>query len=184
MDELKKLIEENRPLFDTAEPSEGHFDKFNEMLMENNNEISDDVKIRNISWTRMLRVAAIAIMVVLSGLYISEHFLANKKPIANNNSEFQEAQQYYNQLVDQKLNQIEETNLSEDQKEILLKEMTQMDELYKKLQADYKAMPNDPRIVQALLQHYQMKMDVLNRIINNLNNVQQLNTPNHANIEI
>ncbi|MBI9036208.1 MAG: hypothetical protein JEZ03_17245 [Bacteroidales bacterium] len=184
MDELKKLIEENRPILDSAEPSEGHFDKFNEMLMKSNNDISDDKKIRNISWPNMLKVAAIAIMVVLSGLYITEHFIVNDDPIANNNSDFQEAQQYYIQLVDQKLNQIEETNMSEDQKKLLLDEMTQMDELYKKLQVDYKAMPNDPRIVQALLQHYQMKMDILNRIVKNLNNVQQLNTPNHANIEI
>lgn len=184
MDELKKIIGQNRELFDTAEPSTGHFDRFEKMLMN-----QQQTKTRTIVWPTLLKVASIAILVILSGLYLTEHFILNKIPVAKANPEFTEAQNYYMQQVDLRINEIKtiEKQLSPEQKNMLLNEMTEMDAMYKKLQADYKAMPNDPRIVQALLQHYQMKVDVLNNIINNLNNVHntnQLNSPNHESIKL
>lgn len=182
MDELKKLIEQNRQVFDSAEPSEGHFDKFEKMLME-----SKQTKSRSMVWPTLLKVASIAVLMVLSGLYVTEHFFLNNEPVlANTKSEFNEAQQYYIHLVDQRIGDIEKMEgfLSSEQKEMLVNEMSEMDAMYKKLQKDYKAMPNDPRIIQAMLQHYQMKMDILNRIVNDLENVQQLNNPNHEDTEL
>jgi hypothetical protein len=184
MDELKKLIDQNRELFDTAEPTTGHFDKFEKMLMD-----QQQTKTRSIVWPTLLKVASIAIMLILSGLYLTEHFILNNIPVANANTEFSEAQKYYMQQVDMRIDEIKsiEKSLAPEQKNMLVKEMTEMDAMYKKLQADYKEMPNDPRIVQALLQHYQMKVDVLNNIINNLNkvnNTNQLNSPNHESIKL
>ncbi len=182
MDELKILIDKNRQLLDSAEPMEGHFDKFEKML----NEQLPTVKNRSVIWPTILKVASVAILVVLSGLYVTEHFFLQKIPTAYQNTEFNEAQQYYIQQVDMRIDEIKqmENMLSPEQKEILVDEMTQMDAMYEKLKNDYKAMPNDPRIIQAMLQHYQMKMDILNRIVNNLQNVQQLNYTNHENIEL
>lgn len=186
MDELKKRIEENRALFDSAEPSDKHFDKFKEMLFQNKT-VSDNHKLKSLTFRQMLKVAAVTILIVLSGLYVSDQFLnRTQKHVGNQNSEFTEAQKYYIQLVDHKMSEIKglQSTLHDEQNKMLLNEITEMDELYKKLQEDYHAMPNDPRIVQALLQHYQMKTEVLNRIINNLHNVQQFNTPNHENVKI
>ncbi|MDA3894456.1 MAG: hypothetical protein PF517_22570 [Salinivirgaceae bacterium] len=182
MDELKKLIEQNRQLLDSAEPSERHFDKFKKMLME-----KKETQSRSIVWLTILKVASVAILVVLSGLYLTEHFILDAEPLASQkNVEFSEARQYYIQLVDQRIGTIEEMEsyMTPEQKEVLVDEMTEMDVMYKKLQKDYKAMPNDPRIIQAMLQHYQMKMDILNRIVNDLENVQQLNFPSHEDVKL
>jgi len=181
MDELKTIIEKNRPLFDTAEPSMGHFERFEKMLNE-----QQIIIRRNIAWPTILKVACIAVLIVLSGLYLGEHFILSQMPMANHNPEFKEAQQYYIQVVDQRIGEIEQlqNSLSPEQKNLLIKEMTEMDDMYEKLQKDYNSMPNDPRIIQAMLQYYKMKADILNRIINDLNKVQQLNYPNHENIEL
>jgi hypothetical protein len=181
MDELKNLIEKNRQLFDTAEPSTGHFERFERMLQ--NQQMS---KRRNLEWTTVLKVACIALLIVLSGLYVGEHFIVSKLPIAKYNPEFKEAQQYYIQVVDQRIGEIEQlqSHLSPEQKELMEEELNEMDEMYKKLQKDYNAMPNDPRILQAMLKYYQIKADILNRIIQDLNKVQQLNNPNHENVEL
>ncbi|MGE4290521.1 MAG: hypothetical protein AB7E36_17740 [Salinivirgaceae bacterium] len=181
MDELKKLIDENRNLFDSAEPAPGHFDRFEKMLREQQN-----TKSRTLVWPTLLKVASIAILVVLSGLYLTEHFVLKKQPLAKTNTEFNEARQYYLQQVNQRIDQIEsmEKALTPEQKQILIDEMTEMDNLYKKLQSDYKDMPNDPRIIQAMLQHYQMKVSVLNNIINNLDKVNQLNYTDYESVEL
>jgi hypothetical protein len=182
MDELEKLIGENRQIFDSAEPSEGHFDKFEKMLMA-----TQVNKSRSLVWPTLLKIASIVILLLLSGLYVTEHFILNNLPVANNkSSEFTEAQQYYIQLVDQRIGTIEQMKsiMTPEQKDMLVKELSEMDDMYEKLQKDSKLMPNDPRIIQAMLQHYQMKMDILNRIVNDLKNVQHLNSINHENIEL
>jgi len=182
MDELRKLIGENRQVFDSAEPSEGHFGKFEQMLME-----QKETKTQSFAWTTLLKVASIAILVVLSGLYVTEHFIIKNLSVPTaKNAEFNETQKYYIQMVDQKIDDIEQMKsyMTPEQKQMLIEEMTEMDVMYQKLRKDYKAMPNDPRIIQAMLQHYQMKMDILNRIVNNLENVQNLNPQNYENVEL
>jgi len=74
--------------------------------------------------------------------------------------------------------------MGSEQQKMLMEELAEMDQLYKKIQKDYQEMPNDPRIVQAMIQHYQMKVAILNRIINDLNNVKQTNSSDHESIEL
>lgn len=185
MDELDKLISKNRQLFDSAEPSEEHFEKFEKALMEQR-----VTKSKSIVWPQLLKVASVTILVILSGLYVTEHFITNNNSdtivAINKNKEFNNAQQYYTHQVDQSIVQIEQMEgfMSTEQKQILADEMTEMDEMYKKLVKDYNAMPNDERIIQAMLNHYQMKMDILNRITNDLKNVKQLNTQNYESTEL
>ncbi len=181
MDELKTLIDQNRALFDTEEPSDGHFERF-EMLL-----VSQNKKQLNINFRVILRAAVVAILVTLSGLYITEHFIWRPKTSQTAESnEFREARQYYNQVVNVKIGEIKQLdqNMDPKEKEMLLKELTEMDALYVDLQKELESRPNDPRLIQAMINHYQMKIDVLNRIINNLNNVKQLNTQNHENVNL
>lgn len=181
MDELKTLIESNRELFDSAEPEIGHFERFEQKLRQ-----QQTTKTRTIIWPTLLKVASVSILIILSGLYVTEHFILTKFPAAQQNVEFNEAHKYYIQVVDQKIGEIEhlQKQMSPEQQKILMNELTEMDNLYKKIQQDYKEMPNDPRIIQTMIQHYRMKVDVLNRIINDLQNVKQINSSNHESIQL
>lgn len=181
MDELKKIISENRALFDVSEPSSGHFNKFEALLAQ------QEVEKKGFAWTTLLKVASVSILIILSSLYIGEHVFHMGKNIAyNENKEYKEAKDYYVVQVSNQINQIENMQdfMTTAQKESLFSEMTNMDNLAKKLQKDMNAMPNDPRIIEAMLRHYQMKMDILNRIITDLQNVQQLNPGNYESVEI
>lgn len=182
MDELKKIIEENRSMFNSAEPFNGHFDRFKNKL-----EQKHKPKI-GFNWKYSLRVASVAILVILSGLYIKDKLFdfVPQTPFTHVKQEFKETEQYYVSLVNQQVNEIEQLNntMSKEHRIILNDELTNMDNMYKKLQSELNAMPNDPRIMQAMLQHYQMKIEVLNRIFSNLNNVQHLNNPSHESIEL
>lgn len=181
MDELKKIITENRVLFDMSEPTLGHFDKFQALLAQ------QEKGKKSFAWSTLLKVASVSILIILSSLYIGEHVFNMGKSIAfNENKEYKEAKDYYVVQVNNQINHIENMQdlMSTEQKERLISEMTNMDNLAKKLQKDMNAMPNDPRIIEAMLRHYQMKMDILNRIITDLENVQQLNSENYESIEI
>lgn len=181
MDELKNIISNNRSLFDVAEPSSDHFSKFKDLLEQENK------KQKQFSWTGLLKVASVVVLVILSSLYVGEHvFKLGKNLTVYENAEFKEAKTYYVHQVNNQINQIEQMQhlLSSEQRTVLVDEMTSMDQMYKKLQKDLDAMPNDPRIIEALLRHYQLKMDILNRIIGDLQNVKQLNPQNDESVEI
>jgi hypothetical protein len=55
-----------------------------------------------------------------------------------------------------------------EQKVMLEKEMKNMDSVYVQLQKDLKANPDDERIINAMIEHYQTKVEVMNYIINQL----------------
>ncbi len=181
MDELKTLIEANRNMFDSAEPETGHFERFEKRLLA-----QQQLKTRSFMWQPLLKVASVTILVVLSGLYLTEHFILDKFLVTPQNTEFNEAQDYYIQVVDQKIGEIEslQQSMNPEQQKMLKDELAGMDLLYKKIQKDYQEMPNDPRIVKAMIQHYQMKVAILNRIIIDLNNVKQINTSDHESIKL
>ena len=52
-------------------------------------------------------------------------------------------------------------------------ELSEMDSLFLNLQQEYKANPNDERIINAMIEYYQTKLDIVNTIKTDLENVKQ-----------
>jgi hypothetical protein len=61
------------------------------------------------------------------------------------------------------------------QKEVLFKEMKSMDSVYVSLQKELKANPNDERIINAMIEHYQTKLEVMSYIVNQLKTIRNNN---------
>jgi hypothetical protein len=61
------------------------------------------------------------------------------------------------------------------QKNELLKEMKSMDSVYVSLQKELKANPNDERIINAMIEHYQTKLEVMTYIVNQLQTIRNNN---------
>ena len=74
--------------------------------------------------------------------------------------------------------------VDEKQKAELLKEMSEMDELFVNLQKELKANPDNPVLIDAMINHYQTKIEVLNQIITNLNSIKQLNTKQDEKVDL
>ena len=58
---------------------------------------------------------------------------------------------------------------------MLLKEMKSMDSIYVSLQKELKANPNDERIINAMIEHYQTKLEVMTYIVNQLKTIRNEN---------
>jgi len=66
---------------------------------------------------------------------------------------------------------------------MLLQELKQMDIVYESLKRDLKNNPSDERIINAMIQHYQTKVDIMNRILTQLHQVKALNQQKSDNYE-
>lgn len=188
MDKLKEFISEYKNYFDSQEPKIGHEERFLEKLKASKTANKNPFK-----WSDLLKIAVVSILIILSGLYVKDKLFSvvsskTAEMYMPKNKEFEEATQYYATQINVQILQINANQtLSGAHKEMLMKELAEADDLCKKLQKDLKTMPNDARIMQAIIQHYQTKLEILNRIVNDLkkiNNIQQLNNKSDEKIEL
>jgi hypothetical protein len=74
--------------------------------------------------------------------------------------------------------------VSEPEQQMMQQEQQDFDLMYQKLQEELKANPNDERVINAMLEYYQARMNIITLIINKLQEVkQQKNNKSHE-IEI
>jgi hypothetical protein len=177
MENIDKIIRNNRELFDNAEPNEGHFNRFAAKLKQQKR------KNRSLtSYTFLLKAASIAILVTLSFLWTYDNLI---KPSPENSGislsevsdEYMEVEVYYKQQVNLRYGQIRNMDIFSDsiQRSMLLKELSDMDSIYTNLQDELKANPKDKRIINAMIEHYQLKVDVMNRILHQLEQIKNEN---------
>jgi len=180
MKNLEDIIRENKDKFNDREPREGHIDRFQEKLERYHKK----TKKPFLNWGFALKAAAIGILVVLSSLWLYDQLYTNQlvEHLAQReeSKEVQEVQLYYSNLVEKKYNQIQDFNFkNEQQKKMLLEELSTMDSIYYNIKQDYKEHPNDPRVLNTLIRHYQMKLDVMNQVLEQLNQVKAIKNKNN-----
>ena len=174
MKDLEKIIQENRSAFDSYEPSEGHFERFEQKLLD----LKKPKKIFTIGY--MLKAAVVTLLVVLSGLYVYESFrpkmMKDGIALREVSPEYNEVEIYYTKLVNQKYSEINQFQfLDSTQKSMLMNELDEMDVLYENLKKDLTTNPNDERVINAMIKHYQLKVEVMNQILNQLQQAKNIN---------
>ena len=184
MKNLEKYISKNRNHFE-AEPSTGHFNRFKDLLEE-------QTSVKKISiLPQLLKVAAIIVLVVLSSLWTYEKVFNNQKEkglsLSDVSPEYREVEQFFVQEVSFKYNQIKNSDFLSDstQKIMIMEELSEMDSIYNSMKKDLKTSPNDERVINAMIEHYQLKLEVMTNLLEQL---QEINTNNkqtgHENNEI
>lgn len=171
MSDLEKYIMENREKFTSDEPDTGHFDRFSAKIQEGKR------PVRKVRFRHVMQIAASFAILVSSGIVIVKSSKGKARmAVIEVPEQYQETQNYYVHQVNSRYDEIESISFSEEEeKEMLLKELQEMDTYYQELLVDLNANPGDERVISALIKHYQMKMLVMDQIIDQL---KQFNQPN------
>ncbi|MBT3748663.1 MAG: hypothetical protein HN936_02880 [Bacteroidetes bacterium] len=180
MDQLEKIMRENKELFMEQEPSEGHFNRFEKHLIQQNR------KTKTISLAkRISRVAAIGLLAIMSSMWAYNEFLAPAELISlgDVNQEYQEVEFYFTSQINSKYQELQDNELLNDvdYQNTLSDEMTQMDSIYTHLQKELGSNPGDERIINAMIKLYQTKLQVITNILIQLESIQQQNNPINKN---
>lgn len=188
MKTIDEIISRNRGLFDDREPSEGHFDRFSYKLATRLH--SGAVKRSIVPY--LLKAAVVTLLVTLSSLWSYDHLirpnLYTKTSLSQVSPEYREVEDYYIQQVNLMENEITSLDLTKnpEQKMMLDQELKSMDSTYVELQKELKASPNDQRIINAMIEHYQTKVDVMNYILTQLKQInnETKNSENHETVTL
>jgi len=172
MDKLDKIFFENRDDFD-EEPRDGHFERFEQRLKQAKKKQQKPIL------SPFLKVAAVLVIVLLSAnlfFTIRSPKQKNKETAANRN-EMNEASFYYTSKINTGIRELEtmaNEGIGSTTEIVQIKhELSEMDSLFVNLQQEYKANPNDERIINAMIEYYQTKLDIVNTIKTDLENVKQ-----------
>ena len=176
MKNIDDIIRKNRNLFEDHEPMEGHLERFNWKLEKR---LHSQTTKRSIV-PYLLRAAVVTVLVTLSSLWAWDHFIRadnSKMALGDVSPQYKEVENYYVHQVNLVENELMTGNLqtNAEQKVMLEKVMKSMDSVYLQLQKELKANPNDERIINAMIEHYQTKLDVLTYIVNQLKAVRNQN---------
>lgn len=187
-DNIEEIIFKNLEGLNDNEPLDGHFDRFEAKLKMQH-------KKKKITFGVVWKVAAAVIFVLLATNQAYIYFSPNNSSgtiadrnitLASVSEEYEEVEFYYTNAINVGLNQWNtlqtEGFISEEEQKMMDEELNEFEELFKNLQVDLEANPNDERVVNAMLDYYQAKLSVINMIVNKLQEVKQLN--NTQNVEI
>lgn len=181
-DNIEEIILNNIEALNDNEPMDGHFARFEAKLNAQNK------KKKKINVGLILKIAAAVVFALLATNQAFIYFSPNGQgliPRNNNESaitlaslspEYQEVEFYYTSAINsgiQHWNKMNEEGLiSSEEQSMMNEELGEFEQLYKNLQKDLEANPNDERVINAMLEYYQAKLNVINIIVDKLEEVQ------------
>jgi len=190
-DYIEELIQNNLEALNDNEPMDGHFERFEAKLKTQH-------KKRKISLNVVLKIAAAVVFVFLATnqafIYFSPNsqglILNANKPsevtLASISTEYKEVEFYYTTSIKTGLTQWDELNsegyISDEEQTMMQTELEEFEKLYKSIQDDLAANPNDDRVINAMLEFYQTKLSLINMIVNKLEEVKQQKNNHYENI--
>jgi hypothetical protein len=166
MKPLDEYIRGSLDRFNTEEPLEGHFDRFTEKLTQ--------MEKKRIShpWTIVLKIAAVLVLGFFVAYAAIHEFSIMKNSSLNNfagaaDPELNEAVQFYSTQLSISYNKIQNLRFNNDQneKKQVLRELSEMDKQVKAMKKDLEQNPDDERIVHAIINFYQVKIEMMDMII-------------------
>jgi hypothetical protein len=169
MKNIEEIIRNNKDLLEGSEPMEGHFERFNWKLEKR---LHKNATKRSIL-PYLLKAAVVTILVTLSSLWTWDNFIrpsSQRMTLGQVSPQYKEVENYYVHQVNLMESEIVNTDMKDnpEQKLVLENEMKSMDSVYVQLQKELKVNPNDERIINAMIEHYQTKLEVMTYIVNQL----------------
>lgn len=185
MKTIEEVVRSSRNFWDDQEPENGHFERFSVKL-----ELRRQARIPKRSIVPyLLRAAVVTLLVTLSSLWTWDHFIrtdSKRMTLGQVSPQYKEVESYYIHQVSLMQEEIVNTDIqsSPEQKEVLISELKSMDSVYVSLQKELKANPNDERIISAMIEHYQTKLEVMTYIVDQLKAIRKDNTNTEENEKV
>lgn len=163
MSSIEDIIKNNRSSFFDEDPPSGHMERFHNKLSGNR-------------WlSTLMKIAATVILLLSIALALYYQDVDNKLTLESISAELAEIENYYQSVINKKLNQLEKI-LNDEQYQTVQLELQAMDKNYLYLQEDLKLNPNDQRIIHAMINNFQLKIELLQQVMDQVKINKNINT--------
>lgn len=171
-DKLEQRFQELKDQFDIEEPSLGHFDRFEAKL---DNEFDKRTKWNPRSWVWLAIAASVALLI---GIWFGGHSAKQGLELADVSPQMEETQNFFVSTIKQEIESINLKRTDENQQiiEDAFKQLNKLEENYDLLTIELEKSNEDKRIIYAMISNYQQRIEVLQTLLQQLDEIQQIKT--------
>lgn len=158
MDQLEKFIKNNRAEFDSSNPDPGLWNAIDDRLPRK--------EAKRLTIWKLTSVAAVGLVLILSGVIVGMSMSDNNMESTAEYMEYREAQQYYNMQLQQRVSALSQYTYDPT----IDDDLGELQEVYNELTTELEdgMEPNKNDIIQALIQNYQTRVNLLERVLERL----------------
>jgi hypothetical protein len=145
--------------FNDINPPDGHFERF---IIKLDTALHSNRKL--LKFQAYAIAASVVVVIVLSIiLFIKvEQFRQQPSLLTGISPELEEAELYYQSRIQERMHVLEVNKLVDEQ---VINDLNEIDKSFKFINKDLKKNPGDERIIQAVMQIYQLKLDMINDLL-------------------
>ncbi|MEZ5070383.1 MAG: hypothetical protein R2751_05310 [Bacteroidales bacterium] len=175
-DNIENLLRNLGPALDLDRPREGHETRFLQKL--------ENQPVRRLEIRHLLQIAA-SLAVLLASAFGIIRWSGPAQPANASNlpESVVQAEAYFSSQMDSRYETIRGFDFENgEEKAVLLEELEDLDAYQQQLMQDLEANPKDERVINAMVRHYQVKLEVMDQIIYHLNQLktETIKNQNHA----
>lgn len=163
---FEELFNQN---FDIAEPTIGHFERFEKKLNK------PTVKQNSNTWKWLVMVASITL---IFGFWLGQNQKNKGLELADISPKMEETQGYFSSIIKIEIEKINSQKSSENKKiiEDTFIRLENLENQYTQLTLELKESDKDKRVVFAMISNFQQRIEILQNLLENLKELKQLKT--------
>lgn len=180
---LENLFERLHEDFDFEEPNTGHQQRFLERLNQANEVVTLPEK-RN--WWKPLSIAASIALVCVLGLELFNNQPTIKEQVVEIAPEVSETEFYFTSLIEEQIQELKDEKSPETAKlvEDTLIKLHDLEEDYKILEQELVNGGNSKLLLNAMITNFQIRIDLLEEVLANVQTIKNLKPQDDANFTI
>ncbi len=169
--DLESIFREITPVLDREEPPKGHEERFLSKLQYRNSE-----RAKGVSWWKPLAVAASVLFAFGLFLGSATDVFKGGDSLAEVSPEVSNTERYFAGVIEQQLNLLEQEDSPEAEKLVsdAMKQLDQLEDEYSQLKSDLLEGGDQKILLSAIVQNFQMRIDLLEDVMEKLENVKKL----------
>lgn len=180
-DSLDKVFESIKEDFNFEEPSSGHQQRFLNKLNNQNKVGVEKPKSVIKLWRPLISIAAS--IVLLISVLIGVQQESNARDLANISPEMATTQDFFTKTITSELEKLNSEESPEYQSLIVdvMFQIKILEENYELLKLDLNESGDDKRVIYAMISNFQSRIDLLQNVVEQIDNLKQQNTEQNEN---
>jgi len=183
-DNIDQLFDNLKGTFDTEEPRSNHEQRFLEKLQNSKGTIV--IQKKKHTWLRPLSIAAS--IVILLGVSFSMFNSSGSidEQVAEISPEVSQTQFHFASLIEEQVKQLQGARTPETKKIIddTMVQLSKLDTNYKRLEQDLLDGGNSKLLLSAMITNFQTRIDLLQDVLDQVENIKNLKNYNDENFTI
>lgn len=172
-DDIEQLFDRLEGQLSVAEPSTDHQARFLEKLQST--QVQEEKPVRKLNWWKPLAVAASLALVFM--ITFSQTSQTEIKDLADVSPEMEQTQTFFTQTIEKELFELQQQTTPETQAIVddTMKRLTKLEADYDDLKNDLAESGQDKRVIYAMINNFQNRIDLLQQVLEHIDAVKNLN---------